>query len=155
MSIAPQPQATPALSLGLLSAQFAAWRSVPMVDLPTRATIVTGTVRAVEQLPLGRRITVERPSLDGATPLDRTIRLRLKAGDEVDLATGDTVRVRALLSRPAPPAYPGAFSITPAPSSRFRHMTNALSARQACGLHRAQTDNLGACSAGVSMAIIN
>ena len=100
-----------ALSLGLLSAQLAAWRAVPMVDLPTRATIVTGTVRAVEQLPLGRRITVERPSLDGATPLDRTIRLRLKAGDEVDLATGDTVRVRAMLSRPAPPAYPGAWDL--------------------------------------------
>ncbi len=100
-----------AVSLGLLSAQVAAWRAVPMVDLPARATIVTGTVRAVEQLPRGRRITVERPSLDSATPLDRTIRLRLKAGDEVELATGDTVRVRALLSRPAPPSFPGAWDL--------------------------------------------
>lgn len=100
-----------ALGLGLSSAQFAAWRAVPMVDLPSRATIVTGTVRAVEQLPRGRRITIERPSLDGAAPLERTIRLRLKAGDEIDLATGDTVRVRALLSRPAPPSYPGAWDL--------------------------------------------
>ena len=100
-----------ALGLGLLSAQVAAWRAVPMVDLPSRATIANGTVRAVEQLPRGRRITIERPSLDGAAPLDRTIRLRLKAGDEVALATGDTVRVRALLARPAPPAYPGAWDL--------------------------------------------
>ena len=100
-----------AVSLGLLSAQFAAWRAMPMVDLPMRATIVNGTVRAVEQLPRGRRITIEGARLDGSAPLERTIRLRLKAGDEIDLATGDMVRVRALLSRPAPPSYPGAWDL--------------------------------------------
>ncbi len=100
-----------AFATGLASAQFATWRAPPMVDLPTRATIVSGTVRAVEQLPQGRRITIERPSLDGAVPLSRTVRLRLKAGDEVELGTGDTVRVRALLSRPAPPSYPGAWDL--------------------------------------------
>jgi competence protein ComEC len=100
-----------AVCLGMASAQFATWRAAPMVDLPTRATIVSGTVRAVEQLPQGRRVTIERASLDGGAPLARTIRLRLKAGDEVELGTGDTVRVRALLSRPSPPSYPGAWDL--------------------------------------------
>ncbi len=100
-----------AFGLGLSAAQFATWRAAPMVELPSRATIVSGVVRAVEQLPQGRRITIAQPRLDGAAPLARSLRLRLKAGDEVELATGDIVRVRALLSRPAPPSYPGAWDL--------------------------------------------
>ena len=100
-----------AVALGIASAQWATWRAADLVEVPTRATIVTGVVRAVEQLPQGRRITIEGARLDGEAALRRSLRLRLKAGDEVALATGDTVRVRAMLSRPAPPAYPGAWDL--------------------------------------------
>ncbi len=100
-----------AVGLGMASAQFATWRAAPLVELPSRAAIVVGTVRAVEQLPQGRRVTIEGARLDGAPALPRLLRVRLKAGDEVALATGDTVRVRAMLSRPAPPAYPGGWDL--------------------------------------------
>lgn len=100
-----------AMALGMASAQVATWRAPALVDMPARATVVSGTVRAVEQLPQGRRVTIDRPSLDDAAALPRAVRVRLKAGDEVALATGDTIRVRALLQRPASPAYPGAWDL--------------------------------------------
>src|SRR5712671_6496044 len=66
------------LALGLLAGRHrglrAAWRAAPPAVIPTHAVIVTGTVRAVEQLPNGRRILLEQPSLDGGTPLQRAIR---------------------------------------------------------------------------------
>ena len=100
-----------AASLGMASAQFATWRAAPVTDMPSRATIVTGTVRAVEQLPQGRRITIAAPRLDGGTALPRHIRLRLRPGDETPLATGDSVQVRAMLARPSPPAFPGGWDL--------------------------------------------
>ncbi len=100
-----------AAALGFASAQISTLRAPELADIPRRATIVTGTVRAVEQLPQGRRITLEKPRFDDAAPAARTVRLRLRAGDEVPIATGDTVRVRALLMQPAPPAYPGAWDL--------------------------------------------
>ena len=107
----PAAIAAVALLLGVASAQFATWRAAPLVELPSRATILTGTIRAVEQLPQGRRVTVTAPMLDGAAPLPRLVRLRLRPGDETPLATGDTLRVRALLTRPAGPAFPGAWDL--------------------------------------------
>jgi competence protein ComEC len=103
--------AVAAAALGVASAQVATLRAPAVVDIPRRATIVTGTVRAVEQLPQGRRITLEQPRFDEAAPAPRAVRLRLRAGDEVAVATGDTLRVRALLMHPAPPAYPGAWDL--------------------------------------------
>ncbi len=99
--------AVAAAALGVCAGQLAVRRALPPAPLPTRATIVTGTVRGVELLPEGRRITVAEPSLDGAPPLARTVRVRLRARDAVELAAGDQVRVRALLRPPAAPAYPG------------------------------------------------
>ena len=78
--------------------------------LPTHAAILTGTVRSVEALPEGRRITLEAVLVDGET-LQRWLRVRLKKGDEQAIATGDTVRLRALVRPPMPPAYPGAWDL--------------------------------------------
>ena len=73
---------------------------------------MTGTVEAVEILPRGRRITVARARLGpGAPPLTRLIRLRLRDSDTTRLRAGDTVRVRAMVRPPPPPAYPGAWDV--------------------------------------------
>jgi competence protein ComEC len=103
--------AAAALALGFASAQVETWRAAPLAVIPTHAVIVTGTVRAVEQLPNGRRILLEQPRLDGGAPLPRAIRLRLRPTDTVAVATGDRLKIRALLMRPAPPAYPGAWDL--------------------------------------------
>jgi competence protein ComEC len=103
--------AAAALALGFASAQVETWRAAPLAVIPTHAVIVTGTVRAVEQLPNGRRILLEQPRLDGGAPLQRAIRLRLKPTDAVAVATGDQLKIRALLMRPASPAYPGAWDL--------------------------------------------
>jgi competence protein ComEC len=102
-----------AMALGFASGQFATAREPPIeTGLPVRATVVTGTVRAVEILPEGRRITLESVRLDDAAePLRRDVRIRLRKTDDGGLATGDTVRVRALVRPPAPPAYPGGWDL--------------------------------------------
>lgn len=100
-------------ALGFCASQFATARAPPLDSgLPRHATIVTGTVQAVETLPKGRRITLGSVRLgDAAQPLPRPIRLRLRATDPVRLATGDTMRVRAIVRPPPSPAYPGAWDI--------------------------------------------
>jgi competence protein ComEC len=102
-----------AVVLGFATAQFATARAPPIeADLPTRATIVSGTIRAVEALPEGRRITIQPSFLDGsAEPLRRSVRIRLQKKDDGDLATGDSVRIRALIRPPASPAYPGGWDL--------------------------------------------
>jgi competence protein ComEC len=100
-----------AAASGFGAAQVAAWHALPLSEIPFHATVVTGTVRAVEMLPHGRRITVEAASLDGAAPLARRVRLRLRDTDSAALATGDKIGVRARLRPPAPPAYPGAWDL--------------------------------------------
>jgi competence protein ComEC len=113
-------------ALGFASAQHATEHLPPIeTNLPAAAMIVTGTVRAVEILPLARRITLTtveigederppsrntraRPSTGFAgRPLTRTVRIRLKTGDETGIETGDKVRIRAMLRAPSPPALPG------------------------------------------------
>ena len=68
-----------AATIGLASAQFATWRAPPLDILPTHATILTGTVRSVEALPEGRRITLEPAQLDDA-PTAITVAARAVAG---------------------------------------------------------------------------
>jgi competence protein ComEC len=102
-----------AVALGFTAAQFATARAPPIeAGLPTHATIVTGTVRAVEALPEGRRITIDPASLDGAAePLRRSVRVRLQRKDESEIDSGDTVRIRALIRPPSSPSYPGAWDL--------------------------------------------
>ena len=101
-----------ACTLGFSSAQFATARAPPVeTALPTHASVVTGTVRMVEILPQGRRITLEAARLDDAAPLRRTVRLRLRSSDKGPVATGDTIRVRAIVRPPAPPSYPGGWDL--------------------------------------------
>jgi competence protein ComEC len=100
-----------AAGIGFTAAQFATARAPPAENLPTHATILTGTVRSVEALPEGRRITLEAARLDGAPPLTRWLRVRLRKGDAQEIDTGDTIRIRALLRPPAPPSYPGGWDL--------------------------------------------
>ncbi len=100
-----------AAALGFASAQLASARAPPLEQLPTHAIVVTGVVRSVETLPEGRRVTLERAQLDDGAPLTRTARIRLRATDPVEPGVGDTLRVRALLRPPPPPAYPGAWDL--------------------------------------------
>jgi competence protein ComEC len=102
-----------AAAIGFTAGQFATARAPPIeVDLPTHATVVTGTVRAVEILPEGRRITIQPAWLDEATePLGRSVRLRLQKKDFSELDSGDSVRIRALIRPPPWPSYPGAWDL--------------------------------------------
>ncbi len=101
-----------AAALGFASAQFATWRALPIEPLPTRAVVLTGLVRGVEQLPDGRRITLDQVRPGPEAPLlARAIRVRLRRGDAVTVQAGDTMRVRALLRPPAPPALPGGWDL--------------------------------------------
>ena len=100
-----------AAALGFASAQLATSRAPPLMEVPTRAVVVAGTVRAVEPLPEGRRVTLEAARLDDGAPLGRLLRIRLRTNDATPVAAGETLRVRSLLMRPAPPAYPGAWDL--------------------------------------------
>jgi competence protein ComEC len=102
-----------AAALGFAAAQFATARAPPIeADLPGRATIIAGTVHAVEVLPDGRRITIQPAFLDGgAEALRRSVRVRLQRKDDGVLETGDQVRIRALVRAPAPPSYPGGWDL--------------------------------------------
>jgi competence protein ComEC len=98
-----------AAALGFAAAEWHAGAAPRAAELPRTATIVTGTVATVDLLPEGRRITLAAPRLGEGRPLERLIRIRLRAGDPARPAPGDTVAVRALIRAPASPAYPGAF----------------------------------------------
>ena len=102
-----------AAALGFTSAQIATARAPPIENgLPTHATSVTGTIRAVEALPEGRRITIDPAYLDDAVqPLRRFVRVRLQKKDDGALGSGDTVRIRALVRPPSPPSFPGGWDL--------------------------------------------
>jgi competence protein ComEC len=102
-----------AAALGFAAAQFATARAPPLeTNLPTHAVQVSGTVRAVEILSDGRRVTLGPVRLDDdPKPLGRLLRIRLRRDDTIALAAGDAMRVRALVRPPMPPAYPGAWDL--------------------------------------------
>lgn len=71
---------------------------------------VGGRVIEVEQLAKGRRITLDRLTIERLTPetTPHRVRLRLR-GEEPPLGPGDRVRLRAVLLPPPGPVAPGAF----------------------------------------------
>ncbi|MDE2580910.1 MAG: ComEC/Rec2 family competence protein, partial [Rhodospirillales bacterium] len=100
-----------AAAVGVAAAQHATARAPPLEALPRRATIVTGTVRMVERLPAGRRVTLAGARLGRAPPLRRLVRLRLRDTDPAAIAVGDRISVRALVRAPSPPFYPGGWDL--------------------------------------------
>jgi len=71
----------------LLGFGISAWhasRLPPPLLLPRTAVQLTGLVAAVEQLPAGRRVTLEEVRLDGGDALPRSLRIRLRANDPAD-----------------------------------------------------------------------
>jgi competence protein ComEC len=110
----------PALRLAVLAAVLIAagfataqWRThavaAPVLARDFGPGWVSGRVVAVEKLPEGARVLLDRPGLEGiaaaATPA--RVRLRLRRGDDADV--GAFIRLRAKLSPPAAPAMPGAY----------------------------------------------
>ena len=100
-----------AVAIGFTSAQLATARALPLDVLPKKSVYITGTVRGVELLPVGRRVTIEAPRLGEAPPLARRVRVRLRNNDPVEMETGDQVRLRALVRALSPPSYPGGWDM--------------------------------------------
>ncbi|WP_249110096.1 ComEC/Rec2 family competence protein [Neokomagataea anthophila] len=105
--------------LGCADAVWEAHRQPGMPALPSRAVTVTGRVQSVDILPerdaqtgMVRRLRIadavfDTPSDVGMMPLRRVLTLRLRAGDDTPVSSGQRVSVRALLRQPQRPAWPG------------------------------------------------
>jgi competence protein ComEC len=98
-------------AVGFASAQRATARAPPPEALPRRAVVLTGTVRLVELLPHGRRVTLAHPQFGTAPPLRRRVRVRLRDTDPAVIAEGDRIAVRALVRAPSPPFTPGGWDL--------------------------------------------
>ncbi|RZK93509.1 MAG: DUF4131 domain-containing protein, partial [Methylobacterium sp.] len=92
-----------AASVGFMACQLATWRVSPMTALPRTAVILTGTVRAVDILPDGRRLVLDGVRLGAGDPVDRRLRVRIKKGDQTPVVAGDQIQVRALMRPPPRP----------------------------------------------------
>jgi hypothetical protein len=119
-----------AAALGFASAQLATLRALPVQPLPRGAVVVTAIVRGVDLLPQGRRIILSQVRLDDGPRLPRAIRVRLRNNDPAVIAQGDTIRLRALVETPPPPAYPGAWDLSATPSTRDWAAMASPSAKQ-------------------------
>ena len=100
-----------AASLGFLSAQTATWRALPLLEVPRTAVLVSGTVRAVDILPDGRRLVLDGARLGDGDAIPRRLRVRVKRGDTTEVVAGDEVQIRALMRAPAGPSYPGGWDL--------------------------------------------
>ncbi|MEJ0015407.1 MAG: ComEC/Rec2 family competence protein [Acetobacteraceae bacterium] len=101
-----------AAGIGLAAAQWETASVAPHDLLPPRAVVLHGTVRGVEAVANGRRITLDAVRIEGSDhDLHRRLRVRLKAGDTTQVTSGDIVSVRALVQPATPPAYPGAWDL--------------------------------------------
>ncbi|MBB5689558.1 competence protein ComEC [Roseomonas alkaliterrae] len=97
-----------AAAIGFGAAVLHAARAPPPLAPPRTAVVLSGIVQAVELLPEGQRVTLGhgRLALDTG-PLERSIRIRLRADDPARPAPGDRLTVRALVRAPSPPFHPG------------------------------------------------
>ena len=99
-----------AAALGFAAIQARTALAPPVETLPPRAVVLDARVADVVALPQGQRATLADAMWEGReAPMQRTLRLRLRANDPAVLRPGDHVRVRALLRPPSAPAEPGAF----------------------------------------------
>lgn len=98
-----------AAALGFARAEWRTADEPALTLIPRGAADISGTIASIDVLANGRRITLQAPSLDGAAPLKRSIRVKLKASDATALIPGDGVELHALLFKPDRPAYPGAW----------------------------------------------
>jgi competence protein ComEC len=102
------------LGAGGLGFALAAWHAAlapPPLEPPRGAATVTGLVVEVDPLPgEALRLTLRGASwAEGMAPARRDIRVRLRDGDAARPLPSDTVRLRALIRPPSPPAFPGAW----------------------------------------------
>ena len=99
------------LVFGFIVAQ---WRTVSVEHLVLSErhgpASVTGQVSRVEQFPDSLRITIDKARISGlgAEKTPGTVRIRMR-GQQPTMQPGEWLRVRAIISPPAPPAAPGAF----------------------------------------------
>ena len=97
--------------LGMAAAQRATARAPPWDALPRGAVTLTGTLRGIERLPRGRRITLGRVRLRRGPLLRRRVRVRLRDRDPARLAAGVRIRLRAIIRQPSAPFIPGGWDL--------------------------------------------
>lgn len=102
------------ISLGFVTAE---WRSIavqaPVLTHSTRPVYITGKIDYLESLPHGARAVLSslrlEPALQEQTPKKIRINLRTRMNGA---KAGDTIRVRAILTPPPKPVYPGAYDFS-------------------------------------------
>ena len=100
-----------AAAIGFAAAQHAAATAPPAMPVPFRGVLLTGAVRSVEMLPRGVRVTLTDPRFDDGPAQPRRVRVRLRTDDALVPQAGDVLRLRARLSAPEPPAFPGGWDL--------------------------------------------
>lgn len=105
--------------LGFTAGQWRTWSvAAPVLEHKTYPMIVQGRVAAVDALPEGYRVVLDKLSYDTRSngkewgvpqnPMPSKVRIKLKKGNTAP-AAGDTVRVRAMLLPLSPPVLPGSY----------------------------------------------
>jgi competence protein ComEC len=96
--------------LGFGRAQVQTLAMPPLLVVSHHGVSIEGQVVGVDLLPTGRRIRIAAPRLNGGPAQSRSVRVKLRRGDDTAVKAGDTVRLRALLFGPSRPAYPGGWN---------------------------------------------
>jgi competence protein ComEC len=100
-----------AIAAGFAAAQIKAMAiGTRMLNERLGPTLVTGFVDRAESFPDGQRLTLHRPTIAGllGEKAPEAVRIRLR-GMQPTIRPGDEIRVRAVLTPPPPPAFPGAY----------------------------------------------
>lgn len=107
-----------ALLLAANGAAYAKWRTglmnVRMLDAPLSLRPLQGTVRAIEHIEKGLRITLKDVSIDRTDPATapHSVRIAYRGKTLPDLTLGERIAVRAALLPPSGPATPGSFDFS-------------------------------------------